>query len=215
MRETHLAELITAVAGDVAPTGDSGDDRVLDAALEQVAAYGFQRTTMDDIARKAGMGRMTVYRRFGSKDELLRQLIWREARRMVATVLERAASADDVGDRVVEAFLATLDLARTHPLVARVAVVEPEALVELAKLDAPDLLGLARGYVAGEIRRAQSDGMAGDVDPDEAAEVLVRLALSFVLLPRSLVDLDDPGAARRFARTVLVPILTHRQEAHL
>jgi hypothetical protein len=44
-------------------------------------------------------------------------------------------------------------------------------------------------------------------DADQVAEALIRLAMSFVLLPQSVVDLDDEAAIAGFAQTVIAPIL--------
>ena len=190
---TELLPRALADAGEAEP----GDDVILDAALDQVAAYGLRRTTMDDVARRAGVGRMTVYRRFATKGELLQRLVAREAQRMVAAIGSAAETETELPDRVVAAFVAALRLTRQHPLVDRLVRMEPEALLELAQLENPDLLGLARTFVAAELRRGQSDGAAGPVDADQAAEVVVRLVISFVVLPRSVVDVTDEEAARR------------------
>lgn len=178
---------------------DAVDDQILDAALDQVAAYGLKRTTMDDVAKRAGVGRMTVYRRFPTKSELLRRLVGREAQRVVATIGRAAATERTPADQVVAAFVETLRLTQEHPLIVRLVHHEPEALLELADLQDPDLLGLARAFVAAALGRPPDD---------QASEVVVRLVISFVVLPRSVVDVTNEAEARAFATTVLVPILS-------
>ncbi len=42
----------------------------------------------------------------------------------------------------------------------------------------------------------------------QAAELIVRLAFSFLLMPASSLPLDDPDAAAETARTLIAPILT-------
>ena len=54
---------------------DGTETRILDGALQSVAAGA---ATMDDIAARAGVGRVTLFRRFGSKEALLRRLYVRE-----------------------------------------------------------------------------------------------------------------------------------------
>jgi AcrR family transcriptional regulator len=193
-----LTDLLPGVLTSAATEPDAVEDQILDAALGQVAAYGLKRTTMDDVAKRAGLGRMTVYRRFASKDELLRRLVAREAHRVVATIGAAAATQRTGADRVVAAFVETLRLTRTHPLIDRLVNHEPEVLLELADLEDPDLLGLARAFVASALGRPSDD---------PASEVVVRLVISFVVLPRSVVDVTDEDAARAFARSILVPIL--------
>jgi AcrR family transcriptional regulator len=47
------------------------DVAILEAALEQLALTGVRRTSADDVARRAGVNRATLYRRFGSREQLL------------------------------------------------------------------------------------------------------------------------------------------------
>ena len=56
------------------PASDPNEkrERILDAALDQFAAYGFSRTSMADIARTARMSRPALYLHFGNKEEILR-----------------------------------------------------------------------------------------------------------------------------------------------
>nr|MDT0664452.1 helix-turn-helix domain-containing protein [Micromonospora sp. DSM 115978] len=55
--------------------------RILDAAYEQFCRTGIQRSTMEDVARRAGVSRITVYRRFATKDVLVEHVVRREFRR--------------------------------------------------------------------------------------------------------------------------------------
>ena len=57
---------------------------MLDAARECVLAVGVRRTTFSDVARRAGVSRMTLYRRFGDLEALLSALMTREFGRLVA-----------------------------------------------------------------------------------------------------------------------------------
>ncbi len=53
-------------------------DEILGVARELIARFGFRKTTMEDIARAARMAKATVYHYFGSKEEILREIIHRE-----------------------------------------------------------------------------------------------------------------------------------------
>jgi AcrR family transcriptional regulator len=66
------------------------DAGLLDAARECVLAVGVRRTTFSDVARRAGVSRMTLYRRFPDLEALLSALMTREFGRLVEE--ERAAS---------------------------------------------------------------------------------------------------------------------------
>ena len=188
----------------VAPSRDATEERILDAARDAVGEGGTRATTMDDVARRAGVGRMTVFRRFGSKEALIERLVVRELRiflDQVDTVLEEV---EDPGERVVEAFVACLHVARTHPMLVRVAGGQ---MIELLGRGDPSGLELGRRFVAARLRAD------GDVeDPDSVADVLVRLAASYALQPaESGMALRDDDAARAFARRVLAPMVTRHR----
>jgi AcrR family transcriptional regulator len=68
------------------PGGDTETRRaaILDAALRVFGQYGYRRTSMDDIAREAGIAKGTIYLSFASKEEVFRSLSSRLAQRMLA-----------------------------------------------------------------------------------------------------------------------------------
>jgi AcrR family transcriptional regulator len=57
---------------------------ILDAALQVFGQYGYRRTSMDDIAREADVGKGTIYLSFASKEEVFQALSERLAQRMLA-----------------------------------------------------------------------------------------------------------------------------------
>ncbi len=186
-----------AIARALTTAVPEDSEHILDAALDLAAASGLRHLTMEDVARRAGVGRMTVYRRFGTRAALVDALAGREARRCLAE-LEGASPVDAPLEQQVEAgFAAAMRIIGEHPLLARLARVEPESV--LAAFVESDLLALCTSYLADRLRRA---GVEGDVD--ERAELLVRVAISFVLLPdtavgdaRALLALLQPPTATR------------------
>lgn len=87
MTDTRPAIRLT---GDI-PTSkvDGAHDQVLDAALALFIESGLRRTTMDDVAGKAGIGRATLYRRFGDKHQLVQAVILRECQQQLALIERR------------------------------------------------------------------------------------------------------------------------------
>lgn len=57
------------------PKPDGKREVILNAALDVFATYGFRRTSMDDIAKAAGVSRPTLYQGFANKQEIYRGLI--------------------------------------------------------------------------------------------------------------------------------------------
>jgi AcrR family transcriptional regulator len=171
---------------------DATETRILDAALEAVAVGA---TTMDDIAARAAVGRVTLFRRFGSKEALLARLYAREVERFLDRVDTALSELDDPADRIAEAFVACAREGARHPLLATVA---PGTVLEALAAGDPAPLEVARRFVAERLEPGQ----------EAAADLLVRLALTYVLVPSPLVDLADEAAARAFAYANLTPIAT-------
>lgn len=197
--------LVRAADPAVEPPADATSEQVLDAALELAAESGARGLTMDEIAARAGVGRMTVYRRFGERDRLIDALAVREARRCLAKLDRSMDPAAPIADQVAEGFATSLRLAREHPLLDRLSRAEPESI--LAALTEGGLFGVSRGFVASRLRIAQRAGLLGELETDEAAELLIRLAFSFVLIPDSVLPLDDPDRVRETARRLIAPVL--------
>ncbi len=55
-------------------SADGRREAVLAAAFQQFTRYGFRRTSMEDLARQAGISRPTLYLHFRNKEEIFRSL---------------------------------------------------------------------------------------------------------------------------------------------
>ncbi|GAA0912778.1 helix-turn-helix domain-containing protein [Nonomuraea longicatena] len=93
---------------------------VLDAARDCVLAYGVRRTTLTDVARRAGVSRMTIYRRWPDVRGLVADLMTREWVGVMAEL--------DVGDPVA-AVVEGVRTLRAHPLLRKIVEADPELLL--------------------------------------------------------------------------------------
>ena len=209
MPAPSLLERAIGAAGAEPPPDDRMSERILDAALGLVAASGLRALTMDDVAARAGVGRMTVYRRFGERERLIDALAIREARRCLAELDAAAAPDAPIADQIAAGFSTSLRLIRTHPLLDRFARHEPETALKTLNANGGAIFALSREFVATRLRQAQAHGEVGELDLDHAAELLVRLGFSFLLMPQSALPLDDDERARELARALIAPILDH------
>ncbi len=192
---------------DEAPA-DASSERILDAALELAAASGIENLTMDNVARRARVGRMTVYRRFGDREGLVGALTGREVRSCLAELDAAADPELPVADQVAEGFVASLRLVRTHPMLQRLARFQPEAALAVLNDSDGAVFALCREFVAARIGEAQARGdVAAKADPRHLAELLVRLGLTFALIPNSSLPLDEQGAIRKLARELIAPLV--------
>ncbi len=85
-------------------------ESILSAAQIQFSRYGFRRTSMEDIAKEAGVSRSSLYSYFQNKEEIFRSLAADLHERSLADAERHLAGdgADDLSSRVEEALLARL-----------------------------------------------------------------------------------------------------------
>ncbi len=207
MSATAPRLLALALDPDVHIDDDATSERILDAALALAAASGLRHLTMDDVARRAGVGRMTVYRRFATKPALIETLSVRECRRCLATIGAAIDFSAPVEDRATAVFVTVLRIIREHPLLERLARVEPEALLGELTRDHSAVFRLVRDFLVTLIRTGQDAGELVPGDPELLAEIGLRLGASFVLMPDSVLPLHDEAATRAAVRGVLAPLI--------
>ncbi len=198
----HLLRAATAPTTEPDPASEA----ILDAALRQFELFGISHSTMDEIARRAKVARVTLYRRFPGKDALVESVMQRELRRFLTELDDTLAPFDDLDERLVEGFVFVLDAIRSHRLLQRLLESEPEAVLPLLTVQGAPFIGAARDYLAARLVQNPDDDRP-PADLRIVADVVVRLILSYLLTPQTLVDLDDPDEARAFALRYLRPLL--------
>src|SRR5215217_7383195 len=92
----------------------------LDAARECILDVGWRRTTLTEVARRAGVSRMTIYRAWPDMPSVLGDLMTREwgevVARAVAAADEAAGSEATAADRIVAEVVATTRALRDNEL---------------------------------------------------------------------------------------------------
>lgn len=158
--------------------------RLTDIALDCIAAYGVRKTTLTDVADRAGVSRSTVYRAFGDKEGLLQAVAAAEMIRFLDQ-LDRAvpwnAPLREVLERAVE--FTTVYL-QEHAAFQRILRYEPEELIDVV-LERPNenersLHPLLR---VAATERLKASHFRFRLPAEQAAEWLLRVALSLVLAP--------------------------------
>lgn len=187
---------------------DAVEERILEAALEQFALVGIRRTSADDIARRAEVNRTTLYRRMGSREQIVRAAIAHEVRRVLAGIEAAVAGVADPLDRTVEAFVVTVTVLRGHRLLAQLLATDREETLVRLTLDGGDLLEIATHFVTAQIAAVRAEaGLPADPGAAELAAILVRFTQSLVLTPQAPPRLRDADELRTFARHHLRPLL--------
>src|SRR4051794_39299552 len=105
----------------------SAEDAYLDAARDNILAVGWRRTTLTDVAKRAGVSRMTMYRRWPDMQSLLSDLLVREWGGLVDDALAAGADADRA--TIAEAVVGAVTALRSNALFARIVDLGPELLL--------------------------------------------------------------------------------------
>jgi hypothetical protein len=124
----------------------------------------------------------------------------REGRRLLSDVDAAVAGVPAGPEQIVEGFVTVLRLVRNHPLLQRMLTTEPDLALPFVTTHAAPVVALARDYLAIRLRRAAKSSHLKVRDPQEVAELLVRLTLSFLLTPESCIPLHSDADARAFVR---------------
>ncbi len=107
---------------------ERSEDRYLDAARECILATGWTRTTLTDVARRAGVSRMTIYRTWPDMQTLLADLMTREWGGVVAEVAA-AGSGAPLLERLSRGVSRTVTALRSNDLLRKIVEVDPELLL--------------------------------------------------------------------------------------
>ena len=162
-----------SISNDTSP--DIGD-RILDAAASCVLAYGVDRVTLAEIARRAGVSRPTVYRRWPDTRAVLASLL--TAR--IVGVLRDIPSRSGGRDALVERIVAVAERLRHDEVVMSVFHSAPE----LAMVYIAERLGTSQqiliGAVAAELQAAQGDGSVRAGDPRQLAAMCLLITQSTI-----------------------------------
>jgi AcrR family transcriptional regulator len=144
------------------PGSRTDEDALLDAARDCVLAVGLRRTTLTDVARRAGVSRMTMYRRWPDMATLVADLMTREWGDL-AVQAQASATGRHTRERLVDGLTNGVRRLREHPVFRRIVELDPEVLLPYLvdrrgtsqdRMLAALLATIAEGHADGSIRPA-------------------------------------------------------------
>ncbi|MEE1671035.1 TetR/AcrR family transcriptional regulator [Streptomyces sp. WAC07094] len=190
----------------------SDSDPVLDAVRDCVLAVGVRRTTLTDVARRAGVSRMTLYRRWPDVRTLVGDLMTREWIEAATRAMPEPEPGTSARTLIVEGLVRGVDAFRRHPLFRKIVDVDPELLLPYVL----DRRGASQEalleLLADSVEKGHTDGSVCPGHPQRQARALLLVAQSFTLSLRTMTDEGDdelsPEAFYGELRTILERTLT-------
>jgi AcrR family transcriptional regulator len=185
--------------------GEEPRDRLCEAALACFDRKGIRRTSMDEIAREAGISRPAVYYYFSTKDDLVLEIVARQASKILRDLsrkLARARGLDAVGEAAVLGIRASLDNHYVRLLIS------PDAAQLTGRLlETEYILGIQRSFWFPLLERARSAGeLRSDLDFGEIMEWIIFLQFTLATHGQSFAITSD-DEIRRKLRAFLLPAL--------
>ena len=194
---------------------------IIAAALGVFAEKGFAGARMEEIARRAGISKGTLYLYFETKEDMFRAVV----REVVVPNIEAVQKAVIAADLPLPAMIRTLlprfaEIATTVPVgaVAKMVIGESRNFPELARVWHDEVIFKAIGLIAGVVERAQERGEIRPGDPRTHAFSIMGPMLMGVLwretfTPIGGAALDLKAIARQHAETVVAGLAAHKEAA--
>jgi AcrR family transcriptional regulator len=182
--------MVVATATPATVTGGGravDEEAVLDAAEASLLAVGVRRTTLTEVARRAGVSRMSLYRRWPDLRSLVGDVMTREWTRVVTAAAGTVAAggaaaaagipAGSLADRIV----ATALEFRANPLFRKIVETDPELLVPYVLDRRGATQQLIVELLQGQLADGQANGTVRAGDPAAQARMVLLTVQSFVL----------------------------------
>ncbi|MBO0676589.1 TetR/AcrR family transcriptional regulator [Mycolicibacterium sp. S2-37] len=185
------------------------DDRPVSPALLAATAATLRRTgprgfSLTAVAEAAGVSRGTVHNALGSRDNAIRTALDHLASAFVETMAAEVDRESTLAGQVAAAAALVCAHRQRSDSVSPRGINE-SILVLLLRNIGDDLMARSLDQWKPLVRAAQKRGeVSNDVDPARASEWIVRLLLSFEVLPPMGVNLDNPRAVKRFVSDHIV-----------
>jgi len=167
------------------PAQEAADKRqsILDAALDEFAARGFADTRLDDVARRAGVAKGTIYLYFRDKESLFQDLVRTRLSPLIGTI--EAAAVRELPIRALVELIITTFVEEIYGTrrkdVIRLIISEGTRFPELAKFYYSEVIGRVLPMLRQRLRVAVERGELGNDALARFPQLLVAPALMAIL----------------------------------
>ena len=200
---------MTSLRHNTEPPPDDRESQYLDAARDCILDVGWRRTTLTEVARRAGVSRMTIYRTWADMPQLLSDLMTREWGTVVADALADAQTTNGPDtptvERLVGDIVGTVRRLRENELFVRIVDLDPELILPYLFSRRGRSQDAILELTVAALREAQTAGEVRAGNPVLMARSMLLAAHGFVLSAHTMVDddvsLDELDGELRLALT--------------
>jgi len=173
-------------------------NKILDAALDAYQRKGIASTNLDEVARVAKIGRTTLYRYVANRDDLLNQVLQRDAEEVNEELKVLLRYHDNLGAAIVDTFIHNVRGRKARPINKLLFGDERHLLIDRIVLNPENFLNTAKENLTLHFEVEQKKGNIREgVSLDMIAELLTRLTISY------FNDLGETGRDEKKLRDIL------------
>jgi AcrR family transcriptional regulator len=175
-------------------------DPVAAAVRESVLAVGVRRTTLTDVARRAGVSRMTLYRMVPDVESLLLDVMTQDLGALLSDIEAGVARKRTARARLVALTAEAARRLPAEPLFQRVLDVDPELLLPYLTVRIGSTQRLALGRVRRLIAEGHADRSIRRGDADVMATSVLMTVLPWIVSARLFDEVGRPAALDELER---------------
>ncbi len=173
-------------------------ERILEAASDLFAHYGYDKTTMEDIARAAGVSKGAIYLHFRGKEDLFDALIARESDILQLLIMQRLEAEPRLN--IFSLYRHSIEAALERPVMRALMISDNRVLGDfMRRMKSAPQYEETMGFRTDFVQQLQQAGMIrADVDPEALSAVLMAIKFGYLSLPDLLDNAPPPevtGAA--------------------
>ncbi|WP_074249590.1 TetR/AcrR family transcriptional regulator [Mycobacteroides abscessus] len=185
------------------PSTEVERERLLNAAHAEFCRHGLRQASIAAIARRAGVSQPTLYRRCGTKDEIVSAVIMREVLQALQRLEAATKELSTVEERLVEAYVLGIRETRTNELVRALRDFDPDIITGGVFRQEDSPRRLLRSTITAMLNDETIDETAGE----QAVEIVIRVIATLLMAPTPLLPQDTDDQARAFAAKYFVPLV--------
>lgn len=180
--------------------------KILDAAIACVKQWGIEKTSLNDIAKQAGVTRPTVYSYFPNRNDVIRTALLQSGYSFAKRLKDHLQLFSNSADRLLESVIFSLEELPKEPYLALLS----ESKADISGYINQDALSDSEGQAIclDLFVMIFADSKISDDDLIEVMEFTVRLVLSLLMMPGPIKR--DSQQLRRFLQNRLLPAVMYR-----
>jgi len=171
--------------------------RILDAAFDNFRQFGFLKTTVDEIAKQAQVGKGTIYSYFANKEQILVALVDREFRKGFSIISEAISQEKNAIAKLKQLLKTTFDYFHTNALISKVLAMDRGVALTVISEKNKEIQRISIAGIKIVLEQGQKEGVLRKVDNDKVAYTIDGMIRSFHYMdylglqlyhPREMVD---------------------------